>query len=192
MPRSRRSRNLNGQATSTSGGKGMSDSRAIIECTRGEAINRVEPCLLNLYENAGKDLEQFSTKYSKGEFEEMSQSYDYDVFSDLTKALTEETCKFSKGYKQLHKILTSSSEGLYAAVRYYNESKMEISRLKNNIAQLQRPNNQIRGLRARATLDNPATIKPEILLYIKRYGVPPNLAFETEKLAAILAEIKKN
>lgn len=148
--------------------------------------NSLEGVLGSLYENVGKDIKEYTDKYSLGE--NLTDIFTYTVYRTLSVELFKESFPSSPNYTYIYEIIVSCLEGLYKSVirdREYNDEIKALNRIIDDLRNISsRP-----LLDASATVDAVALIRPEIKVYVSRYGFPEGGVFESDKLATIIAEL---
>lgn len=151
----------------------------------------LESILMKLYNTVGKDLLVFTDKYSLGLTTELAETYTYDIYSRLVKAVFNSSFTSSKGYSHLREIVMDAIEGLNQNVLQTVKYNAEISKLQNIISQL-KSNKEPSILNEHVTLSLIAEIRPEIIEYIKQYGYPSGGVFDTEILGEIINNLFPN
>jgi hypothetical protein len=137
--------------------------------------------------NVGQDLKTLIDKYSLGLTCELEEEFTYDVYQQLVTALFYEKCEDSEIFNKFHEIIASCLEILYVFVINSKTCKSEIEKLKKIIEELKNPTTAL--LSASSSVSVVAQIRPEIKLYIQKYGFPYGGLFEANKLNEILKEI---
>jgi len=151
----------------------------------------LELVLFKLYTNVGKDLERLLTFYSSGNFSELHEELTYEVYSKLSVSLFNESFEDSFGYTKVWEILNNSLEGLYKTVLLDKSHQDQILLLKSKIKLLESKDSTEHLLEGTATMTEIGQIRPEIKIYIMKYGFPIGGVFDTIKLAEIVISLNK-
>lgn len=148
----------------------------------------IEPVLKSLHENVGVDLEPLMKLYTLGNMSELNSVLTYELYSDLAVKFSNEKGEFSEVYTKFLRMIMSFTEGLYRGTILYAECITQIKQLEKQIFQLKNPQKGA-VMQVSATMNTVATIREEIAIYIKLYGLPPGLVFDLEKLGVINAKL---
>jgi hypothetical protein len=152
----------------------------------------LELVLFKLYQNIGKDLEKLLALYSGGQFKQLQEELTYEVYSTLSVALFNESFGESFGYTKVWEVINSSLDGLYKTTLLEKSQRDEIYLLKSKIKLLEQ---QSKGggtgvmLEGTATMTEIGQIRPEIKIYISKYGFPIGGVFDAIKLAEIIVSL---
>jgi hypothetical protein len=152
----------------------------------------LELVLFKLYTNVGKDLEQLLKLYAGGNFAQLHEELTYEVYSKLSVALFNESFTESFGYTKVWEVINSCLDGLYKTTLLEKSQRDEIYLLKAKIKLLEK---QCNGggvgvlLEGTATMTEFAQIRPEVKIYISKYGFPVGGVFDSIKLAEILTSL---
>ena len=133
----------------------------------------LELVLFKLYQNVGDDLEQLLKLYSQGDFTQLREELTYEVYSNLSVALFNESYNESFGYTKIWEVINRSLEGLYKTTMLEKSQRDEIYMLKAKINALEKECAEgINGalLEGTATMTVFAQIRPEIKIYVSKYG----------------------
>jgi hypothetical protein len=161
--------------------------RDVVNTLNSDILSKsLEGVLGRLYENVGKDIKEYTSKYSLGE--DLTDVFTYTVYRTLSVELFKESFPSSPNYTYIYDLIVSCLEGLYKSVIRDREYNAEIKTLHRIIDDLK---NISSGhlLDASATVDAVALVRPEIKVYVSRYGFPEGGVFESDKLATIIAEL---
>lgn len=153
--------------------------------------NHLNKLLITLYENVGMDLGILLSYYSNGDMDTLQELLTYDVYQSLaTKLITESAPQYTS-YHQIHQLLTKTLQGLFSSVQLNSSQKNTIHKLQQELANALNPNTSlmINTLNVMGSLDTRALIKPEIKIYIQRWGYPLGGVFDPTKLADIINEL---
>ena len=165
--------------------------RDIINTLNSDIISKsLEGILGSLYQNVGKDLQEYTDKYSLGE--NLQDIFTYTVYRKLAEQLLNESFPSSPNYTYIYNIIVSCLEGLYKSVIKEGEYQNEIKSLQRIIDDLRNPSTQGALLDVTSTIDVAGMVREEIKIYVTRYGFPPGGIFEADKLAIIIAELTVN
>lgn len=167
-------------------GKQMHTTGLVNEYWNSVALG-VGPRLKSLYDNVGEKIEGYLELFTLGNMSELNDIYTYEVFKDLVQKFGNEKGEFPDEYTKFLGLIMSVNGGLYRATIQYAEYANTIKQLKNQIEQLKNPTSAL--MQVSATMNTVATIREEIAIYIKLYGLPPGLVFDAEKLGPIMSEL---
>jgi hypothetical protein len=143
-------------------------------------------------------------EYSKGNFTYLLQNLSNINYTTLSVELYK-LKRYNRDYELIRRTLVFSLQGLLQCVYQTQELQSTLlampqykdaySTLHDNTllaAYLDKLSKSFSGIFPEATITpTAATIKPEILEYIKLYGFPENAVFEADKLAQIIEELNK-
>ena len=148
----------------------------------------IEPVFKSLYDNVGEELEELLKLYTLGNMSELNSLLTYEYYSDLVVKFSNEKGEFSEVYIKFLRMIMSFMEGLHRGTILYEECITQIKQLKKQIEQLKNPQ---KGsvLQVSATMNTVATIREELVIYIKLYGLPVGGVWEVKKLGAIKAKL---
>jgi hypothetical protein len=146
----------------------------------------IDPVLKSLYNNVGVELEPLVKLYTLGNMSELNSLLTYEHYSDLAVKLSNEKGEFSEVYTKFLRMIMSFTEGLYRGTIQYKECITQIKQLQNEIFQLKNPQKGA-VMQVSATMNTVATIREEIAIYIKLYGLPPGLVFKADLMGPIKA-----
>ena len=153
----------------------------------------LELVLFKLYQEVGNDLEQLLKLFSSGNFTKLHEELTYEVYSKLSVAVFNESYEESFGYTKVWEVINSSLEGLYKTALLEKSQRDEIYMLKAKVKMLEK---QCAGETSSALLSGTATmtvfaqIRPEIKIYISKYGFPVGGVFDAIKLSEIITVLK--
>jgi hypothetical protein len=158
--------------------------------------------LLSMYARLSNYVETIKilfTEYTNGNFAVVANILTLSVYQEM--ALELEKLKMDEclypDYEQLRKNYTYAISGLYQSILQYStlvDTQLKLEQCKERSAILNDPEKlkeYINTLKQKIFPDSTiqvikATIKPEYLEYIKRYGYPQGNVFDPDKLANII------
>lgn len=167
---------------------------------------------LRLYNNVGKDIESIFEGYSYGNIEEIKQRLTVEVYNNLASSLLTEVPPQGNSsydtYMKIHGLVELSLASLQRTLTLDRTRTNDASELNLTITQLREQlenattssaysiansinvqTKRFTPLSTEASLAEIAKIRPEVRIYIQRYGFPPNAVLEPIKLAEILEEL---
>ena len=140
-----------------------------------------------LYTDVGADLAYFINKYVQDYMTELNTEFTYVTYQRLVSNMFNLIYPGCPGYTNIHTVVSKALEMLWKSV-IANKSQLQlISQLEDTIFNLLHPKPSI--FKQTASLSVAATIRPEIQLYINKYGFPSGGIFDTIKLGEILNEL---
>jgi len=148
----------------------------------------VGPRLESLSDNIGEELTEYLDLFLEGEMSELNSRFNYDKQQDITSKVMSEMEKggFSNEYTKLLLLVTRFNEALAGGTTQYKVLQSEMDDL---IRQRENPNPvdpaDSEVMLEEAAMSTSGSIRPEIAIYIKRYGVPQNFVFDSIKLKQI-------
>lgn len=147
--------------------------------------------LNDLYQDVGQDITNLMDTFSQGNNEQLANDLTFDVYQQLSVDLLQNSYPDSLSYTNFLSIIGSSLEGLYKANIQQQNNSLTIQNLNNTIKNLLLKNkNNLTAMEQESDMGVSASIRPEIVIYIKKYGMPKGGVFETEKLAEIVNNMK--
>ena len=145
----------------------------------------LQKILFDLYQNIGKDIEYLLNLFSLGKYDELQEGLTYEMYVNLAQQLLKEEHYESIEYMNIYNVLHSSLEGLYKSALLNETHKQQINDLQSEIELLKEGGGD--GLfSSTATVDTVALVRPEIMEYIRLYGFPEGVVFDTIKLTEII------
>jgi len=149
-------------------------------------VGGIEPVLKSLLDNVREELEVLLNLYTLGNMSELNSVLTYEYYRDFVVQLQlqNKNGEFSEVYIKFGDMIMSFMEGLYRGTILYEDSITQIKQLKKQIEQLKNPQ-KLAILQGEATMNTVATIREELVIYIKLYGIPPGGVYEADKLATI-------
>jgi hypothetical protein len=161
--------------------------RDVVNTLNSDILSKsLEGVLGSLYENVGKDIKEYTDKYSLGD--NLTDVFTYTVYRTLSVELFKESFPSSPNYTYIYDLIVSCLEGLYKSVirdREYNDEIKTLHRIIDDLKNISSGH----LLDASATVNAVALVRPEIKVYVSRYGFPEGGVFESDKLATIIAEL---
>ena len=147
--------------------------------------------LNDLYQDVGQDITNLMDAFSQGDNEQLANDLTFDMYQQLSVDLLQNSYPDSLSYTNFLSIIGSSLEGLYKANIQQQNNALTIQNLNNTIKNLLLKNkNNLSAMEQESEMQVSASIRPEIIIYIKKYGMPKGGVFETEKLAEIVNNMK--
>lgn len=161
--------------------------------------------LLAMYARLSKYIDTIKlmfTEYTNGNFAVVANILTLSVYQEISLELNKlkmDECLYPD-YESLRKNYTFVLSGLYQSILQYAtliDVKLQLERCKERSAILNDPvklKEYINQLKQKIFPDSTiqvikATVKPEYLEYIKRYGYPQGNVFDPDKLARIINEL---
>ena len=147
-----------------------------------------------LLRNVGSDFQAYFSLFANNQIDQLSAAFDLEKYTSIAYLLHKSRgLSSSDEYAELLDILSNSITGLYKAVLNKREYDLKIAELQRIIDQLRGGGSGFgaESLRQVTELSVVATIKPEIIEYIRIYGYPENNNFDAEKLALIVEQMNE-
>lgn len=158
----------------------------------------------NLFKsNIYKEIMSLNTLFIEGNTNQLQEKLTLDNYQKLSNSLFSMAFPTSPEYEVARQILGKILENLYQSTLQYallqntqsnlescNEKASNLNNVKSILAYLEKLRKS--NFLFNSTLTSTAAkLKPEYAKYVSLYGIPPGGVFETDKLAAIVAELKR-
>ena len=162
--------------------------QSVIDSIAADILTKsLEPVLRNLYTHTGSKLDYFIDKFTQDLTTDLDTEFTYEVFRQLSITLSTLSFPRSGGYTNVHHVIIKALEMLWKTVIASKSQKQIIAQLEDTVYNLTHPQPSL--FEQTSSLGVVATIRPEIQIYIDKYGFPPGGIFDTSKLCDIINEI---
>lgn len=155
----------------------------------------IEKALTDLFDNVGNHLETLIQHYLNNEFDELKKKLSLTKYIALGKRLARAAYTASPGFTHLHDLIKQTLQILYNATNMRISSLYEIRMLKAEIERLKCSTTTtpaVTDMSHIAQVEIVAMVRPEVRIYIQRWGLPPGGTFDPVKLADIVTELQQS
>jgi len=153
-----------------------------------EAAKRDEPANVDiLYDTFMGKMKTKLTGYMEKFYDSSGVTYQYDEHRELSIDITriKNRDRWNSNFTSGIEIYSKAINGIYAANQYHEQLENTIANQTRELEYYTTPQNNL-IMSEEHVLTQVAEFRPEIVIYVQKYGVPTNLIFDSLKLGAIL------